>query len=500
MDHRPDASRLGTACLEPLGTRPGAAAVTCDQAIVTCIRSPMGHGYRVVAASDGLQRGESTEIASRAPSGDGLCTDSPTATGMSFFGLGSGRYAVLHVAYAGKEPTGRGGQRTYTRAMILDADGLRRFRCNPFEVLRAAESAGMLVVDLEASRTVPKVSLTPCPSPTAAAEALGRISPQWCGHLVEKILSNRELIIAADENPVAIAEALLLATPSPCRPSVSISAGLRVSVNRSNRLTLIQGDGTRARQFLRGRPADFVNLTAAANPPSPPDHPWAQATERLLVEKRTSRLVDLASVRFTQADVDAIESIGRACLDLDNIRTASTAELMDTATAYVGRGAMSPLQAELAEQIVRAARDQVTVLIRGMDATALAAFWPDLMAVAKQADLFAQVGAELVRRAIVAASRVAPLEAMKMALEAADHCGLGWSAEAAAVSLAKGFDQILRTVPQRAADWVATAELSDLVPARELVSRWGERFRGGEPIAELLSRIDARLNEQPGTH
>ncbi|MBN1488521.1 MAG: hypothetical protein JXA69_01270, partial [Phycisphaerae bacterium] len=120
----------------------GAKVVGIDQAIFTCIRTPMGQGYRVVAASRGLRAKESSEIVTHAPSGDGLCDEGPEPVGISFYPLQSGRFCILHSRYAGAEPTGRGGQRAYTRAFVLDAEQLARFGNSPFQVLRAAYAAG----------------------------------------------------------------------------------------------------------------------------------------------------------------------------------------------------------------------------------------------------------------------------------------------------------------------------------------------------------------------
>ena len=102
-------------------------AVRCAQAIFTSLRGPTGSGYRLVATSGGLSRDERQQIATRSPSHDALCDPGPEATALSFYPLDSGRLCLAHSCYAGLEGSGRGGRRTYTRAVVIDAPGLARF-------------------------------------------------------------------------------------------------------------------------------------------------------------------------------------------------------------------------------------------------------------------------------------------------------------------------------------------------------------------------------------
>ena len=75
------------------------ATLSCDQAIFTSVRSPMGEGYRVIAASKGVKPKEKQEITRNSPSHDALCIsleddrhDGPLAA--AFYPLETGRLAV----------------------------------------------------------------------------------------------------------------------------------------------------------------------------------------------------------------------------------------------------------------------------------------------------------------------------------------------------------------------------------------------------------------------
>src|SRR5690606_38204025 len=84
-----------------------------DRAVFTSIRSPMGSGYQVVAASAGVSADEKREITQRAPSHGNLCDNTPDAEALAAFVLRSQRHCVFLSRHAGAEPSGRGGYRIH---------------------------------------------------------------------------------------------------------------------------------------------------------------------------------------------------------------------------------------------------------------------------------------------------------------------------------------------------------------------------------------------------
>ncbi|MCP4248680.1 MAG: hypothetical protein GY778_16670, partial [bacterium] len=158
-----------------------ARTVRCEQAIFTSIRGPAGSGYRLVAASDGLGRDERQQIATRSPSHDALCDPRPDATALSFYSLDSGRLCLAHSCYAGLEGTGRGGWRTYTRAVVTDVPGFARFGYNPFEMARSLVDSGQAEADLTPPPALPALKLPARAAPPAAAlpPRVARPNPDW---------------------------------------------------------------------------------------------------------------------------------------------------------------------------------------------------------------------------------------------------------------------------------------------------------------------------------
>ncbi|RME37117.1 MAG: hypothetical protein D6788_10140, partial [Planctomycetota bacterium] len=92
--------------------------VECDQAVFTSLRTPMGEGYRVVAASAGVRPEERRVITRVSPSHDSLCDDGRESKervrALACYPLPTGRLCIALSLPAGNEHTGRGGLRVYT--------------------------------------------------------------------------------------------------------------------------------------------------------------------------------------------------------------------------------------------------------------------------------------------------------------------------------------------------------------------------------------------------
>ncbi len=115
----------------------------CDQAIFTSVRTAMGEGYRIIAASPGLRTDEKQAVTRNSPSHEGLCASQQTdaydgwpIAAASIYKLTSGRLCVALSCSAGAEHTGRGGQRIYTHSVVFAAEEFAHCGFNAFHVLR----------------------------------------------------------------------------------------------------------------------------------------------------------------------------------------------------------------------------------------------------------------------------------------------------------------------------------------------------------------------------
>ncbi|HSW46600.1 MAG TPA: hypothetical protein VLM89_13630, partial [Phycisphaerae bacterium] len=86
----------------------------------TSIRSPMGQGYRLIAASGRVKPEEKVDILRCSPSHASLCDESPDALGLLCYPLKTGRYCIGCCLHAGVEHTARGGLRVYTHMVIVE--------------------------------------------------------------------------------------------------------------------------------------------------------------------------------------------------------------------------------------------------------------------------------------------------------------------------------------------------------------------------------------------
>ena len=77
--------------MEKVGRLMSTAALNCDQAIFTSIRTPMGEGYRIIAASRGVRPEEKQLITRRSPSHGALCE----VTGGAEKALAAAGYAAI---------------------------------------------------------------------------------------------------------------------------------------------------------------------------------------------------------------------------------------------------------------------------------------------------------------------------------------------------------------------------------------------------------------------
>jgi len=365
---------------------PVPGVVLCEQATYTAVRSQSGQGYRVTAQSGGIPASEISEIVRCTPAVGGLCADSPDAVGVSFFPLRSGRYAVLHTCHAGKEPTGRGGRRAYTRVVVVDAAGLRPFRNNPFALLRAVGAAGGLEVDLTPAQILPQITLAPGSHPPSNrfSAAMKQLGKRCGGCLADRLLAGDSMVASVEADSLALAEMALLVLPAPMRPSISCSAGVNFSISRRHRFVAIEGDPRRARQRIHGTPYAFVNLTTEADPMPRLDHPWSRAVQRLFEAQPADPLPTAVADRFADEDMAALNRIADLCIALEKARSVDLPDLIDLATPYLSLHAPSPLERDLARQMIRLTTDRLTSLIPHADAQSLAGLWQRLLLLTPQ--------------------------------------------------------------------------------------------------------------------
>jgi len=463
--------------------------VVCEQAVYTCVCTAACQGYRVIAASEGLSSHECNEIVRYAPALGGLCVDSPEATGVSFFPISDDRFAILHTCHAGKEPTGRGGRRTYTRIFVIRADDLRRFRNNPFALVRAVAAEGGLVVDLAADVTLPRLALSPERglSPPVFDFAGGPISEKWIAPATDRLLSGSEVAFLAGAEGAVLAELILLTIPAPARSQISLSTGVTFAVSRPHRLIVLANVSPQTRERIAG--TEYVFLDSSADSGSAPgaSHPWARTVDRFIETRRTHALIGMLADRFGEGDVKALERIGELCLALENAASNRLENLIDVAIPYVGLSADLPLERELARQVVRLVRHRFSSLISHADCGQLSNAWKRMLASEPRTPEAARLVEESAALAVTRMSCLDPVEAMRMILDS----GAAMTADHSATDL----EYARQTVMTCVATWIAQAAEEDLTAAGGVLEDWCCRHPEDAAAAENLDHLRLRTAE-----
>jgi hypothetical protein len=314
----------------------GGATVTCDQAIFTSVRTPMGEGYRIIAASRGLGSEERQEITRNAPSHDALCSQARDATGVAFYGLPGGRLAVSLSVTAGAEHTGRGGQRVYTHIVVLRREEFPTIGFNPFRVVRAMRAAGLDEPQLKPPGVLPELRLSVDASATALTldGSAPPLPAPWRRYLLHQALEGNHLIVSLPSAMEQGAELLLLAMPGPLRMDCSLSAGVRFSVGRTYRLNAIGAADGITRSRVTGQKVAYFEPSASPAPPTPPSR-WIDLMEGYIATGRAGTLDARCSRPFTNCSAEGRERIARVYQARDEVDTAGFLKLLSIATEHV---------------------------------------------------------------------------------------------------------------------------------------------------------------------
>jgi len=413
--------------------------------------------------------------------------DAPDAVGVSFFPLGRERYCILHTCYAGKEPSGRGDRRTYTRGVVTDLSGLRQFGDNPFALLGAVGRVGGLSVDLKLPPSLPRITLAG-DMPGSGEDPLPRIPEHQAGHLgllTDHLVAGGSAVAVTDADPMALAETVLRALPVSMRRSLSLSVGVPFSISRAHRLIVIVGDAEPARRLTRGTPYRLADLTTDDDALPELDHPWARTVHRFAEAGRIDSLIEIASNRLDEADMPAIEPIARICTDLLEVASAGIDAAIDLVAPHLHQDAPCALQRDLACQLVDEVRDRLVSSIADAQEDALDPCWRKLLGLMSHLPEASPFVTALVPLVAGRMSRVAPLPSMRMILGAHAIQPLCVTSDA--------FDRARMEVSMGIAEWTSQAPESDLNEAAALLRAWCERFADDGAAARALSHVTGRL-------
>jgi len=330
------------------------ASLCAEQAIFTSIRSPMGEGYRIIAASPGVRSDEKAEMTQRSPSHGSLCETSLSATGLLSYPLKSGRYCVACSRYAGTEHTARGGQRVYTHLILLDDESYRHFDLNPARIQAAVVRAVGETLTLKPAALDPVLLAI---QSTALPETYATYTPiDVICRMAAALLEDKRTVVNGSDPATEILDKTLFILPFSVRQRLSASVGLNFSLSRHIQLSVIHGNTSETQRAIRGQGIEWLDLQAPTPPTqASPFDPWLGLVRRWWNEQRFDDIRRLTSQLTFDATPEYLKRIAEVCNDSDAVRAADESGLAGLAHKYIRFDIQNALEQRLIEQVIEAA-------------------------------------------------------------------------------------------------------------------------------------------------
>lgn len=330
--------------------------VTVDQAVFTSVRSPMGEGYRIIAASPGVRIDEKSEMTRRAPSHGSLCSEAEDAAGLLAYPLASGRFAVAFCCHAGKEHTNRGGHRVYSHFALLSAEDYACFAFDPTRVAQALrESVGELLV-LKQLPTLPQLALSVCRAKPIRPEAamLDATAP-----IAFAVLSNKVTMAVGDGDTLASLEVLLAWLPAATRQKLAVSAGIKFSPSRQLLVSILLRDNGEGQRALRGQPVNCIDSAkAAASRTATPYDTWFEFAKSCMQRNRSQDLAWITAALVDAAPPDRLTRIASIYADLESVANADETALNRMSSKWMAFDAKSAPESSLLDDLRQCIADR----------------------------------------------------------------------------------------------------------------------------------------------
>ena len=443
----------------------------CDQAIFTSVRTSMGEGYRIIAASRGIRAEEKQAVTRNSPSHEGLC-DSPQVhaagdwpiAAASFYALPTGRLCIALSCPAGAEHTGRGGQRIYTHNAIFDTDEFVHCGFNPFHILRAMIAVGLHEPTLKPPPVLEEIILQIDTNydNTATPRLHESLGDAMATRVLDGIFRHRGQIVDIASEWLSSAEALLLGIPGPARTKTSFGAGLRFSPSRKRDLHLLHDEKGMAKQRLVGQPVDYTD-TAGSPDADACTSEWMTFVARRWKNDDCARLGRETSRAFDDVGAEARERIGGLYNDIDAIPEMSTDSLLKVSLERLRNVGKDVEQSITAEFLAKSGR-ALAIRFGNASWTELAPHWQSLVTTWRCVDGQPAFVQPLLAAMLRAAMRDHPMLAAERALELAQDVPTPVDGPRHTALL----DETLNHL----AAWVRTKSDADTRSVLELCDRW----------------------------
>ncbi len=462
-------------------------SLLCEQAIFTSVRTPMGEGYRIIAASKGLKPEEQQAITRRSPSHDALASTNDNAMGLSFYKLPTGRLCLAFSRYAGAEHTGRGGQRVYTQIVVLESADFEKFGYNAMQVFRALKAEGMTNPVLNPPRVLNKASLNPDASPWTGdcCRVLDSLPFSWQSHFLHQLISRQSIVVQTQSNPFAAIESLLLGLPGSMRTEVSFSAGLRFSVGRVFTVNFVNEKQQTLETRASGQPVLLFDPGSKDAPTTPPSQ-WLSFVGRLWENEEFSQLNKRTSRSYPQISYEKLNRFGELYNLLDNTPNIDLAQSLKQLTQTLG-GPLSGFESELVTELRGATQSRLLTIIQNAAILDADPHWADLLEAWRNEPAGPILFTKIIDAWLAKTLTFAPLDAPRQALQAWQHIPQGADEQ--------GFKDVIDGCLDRFAAWCATVQDPQQLGAAEALAQQWSAMRPGCPFVE---KVIAALSAMAG--
>ncbi len=397
--------------------------LVCEQAIFTSIRTPMGEGYRIIAASKGINPKDQQMITQRSPSHDGLCapekndaSESYIPLAVSFYQLPSGQLCVAISCFAGAEHTGRGGQRIYTHCAVFPSDQFKACAFNPFNIAQAMVEADLTTPTLKPKPQLEPLSLQVNTAPTTLDDSCVATLSNNNAYMIaiDRLLCDKAIIVNLDNDWLVATEAIMMSLPGPMRERVSFGAGIRYSTGRHFNLNMLSDETGVSKSRSAGQSIEY--FSTAEETASIPKNPWLNFIERMWKKKAFEVLAKRTAPDFSNTSEEGRALIANLYDSTDCLAETEAIDILKSIqrTANIS---VTGVEAQLLEALLDSAASTLCLRLNQSSWTQCHPYWSQLMDLARASEMYRKFSFQLIPLALHAATKENIPQAFTLALQ-----------------------------------------------------------------------------------
>lgn len=476
--------------------------LTGDQAIFTSVRTPMGEGYRIIAASKGVRPEEKQAITRSSPSHGGLCSTGPQSEpsdpsgfaakpcAVACYPLPTGRVCLAVSCNAGAEHTARGGQRIYTYNLLVTESDFAAAGYQPFAILRAMMLSGAAEPQLKPPAVLEELELDydASFSVTPGARATALLADHSTCAALEHLFEQRRVIVNLEGAWHEVAEALILAMPGPLRTKTSFAVGLTYSINRSHQLAVLLDADGKTKTRIAGQPIAYIDADEAPAA-SGTQSSWIKFVQRQWRSGGLDHLSERTSRGFRDCGPEARERLGRLFSAIDHLGEMETGAILGCASEHLQQPARNddgPFVGELLAKSRQIILQRVTSSVWSK----VSNHWQPLILMLGTSARGFDFAMPIVDAALQSAAASSPIDAARAAFDLA--------LASVPASAAGQIDGIIAFTLQSLAGWAQQQPAETLATLRPLCMRW-KALRGECPHLERLIAYCERASVRPAS-